>query len=372
MSSEIQKQTSSSVLRNIIYGALTWFLPLGLSLVATPVIVRSLGNNDYGIYALLLGFIGYSFAFALARAITKYIAEYRVSGQAEKIRDIISATFFLNVVVGAAGVLTVCLLAGWLVRDVFRIEPQEQQKTITALYIAGGIIFLTMLGQFFSAVLQGIHRFDVYSKIFAANNVLLVGGNLVLAWLGYGLLPLLWWNFVVLLLSCAVYAMAARQLLPEFGIGFTFSRSTLGLVMRYSGAIVVYQILANSVLLFERGWITHKLGSESLTYYVVPMSLGILLHGFVSSLILVIFPLASELHAERDKLLRLYTKATKVITLLVVFIVATAAVHSSRFLALWMGPAFAERSSELLVIHMVCFGVIAIMAISFQLTEGLG
>jgi len=372
MSTEIQKQTSRSVFRNIVYGAFTWLLPLGLSLAATPVMVRSLGNKDYGIYALVLGFVGYSFAFALARAITKYIAEYRVSGQSEKIRDIISATFFLNVAVGSAGVVTVCLLAGWLVRDVFHIDLQDQQKTITALYIAAGIIFLTMLSQVFSAVLQGIHRFDVFSKIYTANNVVLVTGNLVLAWRGFDLLALLWWNLSVLLIGCVVFALAARRLLPEFGIHFRFERSSLRLVMRYSAAIIVYHLLANALLLFERGWVTNRLGSVSLTYYVVPMSLGTSLLGFVSSLVLVIFPLASELNTDRDRLLRLYTKATKLTTILVVFMVASAIVQSSRFLELWMGSAFAENSSGLLIIHMLCFGAISIMTISFQMTEGLG
>lgn len=372
MSHEIQKQTSRSVFRNVVYGAFTWLLPLGLSLLATPVIVRSLGTRDYGIYALVLGFIGYSFAFALARAITKYVAEYRTNGQAEKIRDVVSATFVLNVGVGIVGVATVFVLAGWLVRDVFRIEAEDQQKTITALYIAAGIIFLTMLSQVFSSVLQGIQRFDVYSKIFTANNILLVSGNLVFAGLGYGLLALLWWNFAVLTMGCAVFAVAAGRLLPEFGISFKFDAASLKLVARYSAAIIVYQILANGLLLFERGWITHKLGSEALTYYVVPMSLGILLYGFVASLVLVIFPLASELNAERDKLLRLYTKATKIVSLLVIFIVASAILHSGRFLTLWMGSAFAERSSELLVIHMICFGAISIMTVAFQMAEGLG
>ena len=59
----------------------TWFLPLGLSFFATPIIVKALGDEDYGIYALVLGFIGYSFNFGIGRAITKYIAEYRASGE---------------------------------------------------------------------------------------------------------------------------------------------------------------------------------------------------------------------------------------------------------------------------------------------------
>src|SRR5437762_7483637 len=157
MTESSARQTSKSVFRNVIYGSLTWVLPIGLSFVATPIIVRSLGNNDYGIYALVLGLISYSFTFSLGRAVTKYIAEYRVSGESDKIRDLISATFTLNVTVGLSGILLICLLANWLVRDVFRIEPGAQDKTVIAFYVASGIIFLSMLNQVFVAILQGIH-----------------------------------------------------------------------------------------------------------------------------------------------------------------------------------------------------------------------
>src|SRR5205085_6516467 len=147
-----------------------------------------------------------------------------------------------------------------------------------------------------------------------------ISGNLALACFGFGLLALLSWNIVVLAIFFVAYGMAAKKLLPEFGITFKFRRETLFMVVRYSSAIVAYQVLANVLLLFERGWITQRLGTENLTYYVVPMSLGLYLHAFVSSLVQVIFPLASELKNEPERLLRLYTKATKAISMMVVFI----------------------------------------------------
>ncbi|MBK8467146.1 MAG: oligosaccharide flippase family protein [Chloracidobacterium sp.] len=372
MNQAINNQTSKSIFRNVVYGSLTWILPIGLGFVATPIIVRSLGNSDYGIYALVLGFISYSFTFNFGRAITKYIAEYRVTGESEKIRDVVSASFFLNIVIGLIGVFVMCLSAGWLVRTVFNIEPEAQHKTITAIYIASGIIFLWMLSQVFTSVLQGIQRFDVYSKIFTANSFVLTLGNLALAYFGYGLLSLLTWNIVVLSAFFIVFGYAARRLLPEFGITFKFNSETLKLVLRYSSAIVATQLLANLLLLFERGFITHRLGPESLTYYVVPMSLGLYLHGFVASLVQVVFPLASELKNEPEKLLRLYSKATKVICLLVVFVVVSVSVESSLFLRLWMGEAFAVNSASLLVLHITCFGLIAIVSVAWQMTEGLG
>ncbi len=372
MTTNHKGQTGRSIIRNVFYGSLTWFLPLGLSLVATPVIVRALGNKDYGIYALVLGFIGYSFTFNFGRAITKYIAEYRVTGESDKIRDVISASFFVNLVVGLFGVSVICLLANWLVRGVFHIEPEAQDKTILALYVASGIIFISMISQLFSSILLGIQRFDVYSKIYTANGFALISGNLVLAYLDFSLLALLYWNFAVLFIFTIIYAIAAKKLVPEFRLSLKFQRETLGLVLRYSAGIVAYQILANALLLFERGWITQRLGSESLTYYVIPMSLGMQLQAFVASLVLVIFPLASELGCDREKLLRLYIKATKVISLFVIFVIASVFVESKLFLRLWLGEPFAQQSSRLLIMHIICFGLISILSISWQMTEGLG
>jgi O-antigen/teichoic acid export membrane protein len=365
-------QTSKSIAKNVFYGFLTWILPLGLSFAATPIIVKSLGHNDYGIYALVLGFIGYSFTFSIGRAITKYIAEYRANGETDKIRDVISATFFINVAVGLIGVLIICLSASWLVRDVFIIEAEAQNKTIYAMYLASGIIFVTTLNQVFNAVLQGIQRFDVYSKILNLNSFALLSGNLILAYLGYGLLSLISWNLFVISFTSIVFAVSAKKLLPEFGINFRFGRETLKLVLRYSAGIVGYQILANFILLFERGWITRQLGTESLTYYVVPLTLGIYLHGFVSSLMMVIFPLASELKDDKDKLLRLYTKATKIVSFLVVFMATSLIVSNRIFLTLWMGTVFAEKSGNLLILHTITFSLAAILTVSWQMTEGLG
>lgn len=369
---ETKQANSKSIFKNAIFGFSTWILPLGLSFFATPILVKSLGNEDYGIYTLVLGFIAYSFNFGIGRAITKYIAEYRASGQNEKITEIISATFFLNIAVGLIGMTTIFLISKKLVVDVFQIEAEFQQKTIYAFYIAAATIFCLMLVQVFNAVLQGIHRFDVYSKIFNLNILTLIGGNILLALNGFGLVGLLFWNLIITFLTCFAYFISAKMLLPEFGINFNFSRKTLKIVGNFSFGIVGYQILANILLLFERGWITRKLGADVLTHYVVPMMLSLYIHSFISSLTLIIFPLASELKDQKEKLLNLYTKATKIITLLVVFMGTSLIVQSYEFLALWMGTDFADKSSNLLIVHTITFSLIAIQIISWQMTEGLG
>jgi len=364
--------SSRSIVRNGIYSFSTWFLPLALSFFATPIIVRLLGNEDYGIYALILGFISYSFNFNVGRAITKYIAEYRSGDRNDEIGDVIASTFFINIALGLFGLILITLSANFLVDDVLKIQPENHDKTVYALYIASLTIFFLMLNQVFSAILQGLLRYDVYAKIFNLNNILLISGNIALALKGFGLLSLLTWNLSVTALSSLLSFISAKKLLPQGTLRIGFSREKLKLVFRFSSGVILYQILANILLLFERSWITGKLGAENLTLYVVPMMLALYIHGFISSLTMMLIPLASELGGENEKLLRLYKKATKIVCFFAFFIGSTMIVESRSFLTLWMGADFADKSAQLLILHTITFSLLAITIVAWQLAEGLG
>lgn len=102
--------------------------------------------------------------------------------------------------------------------------------------------------------------------------------------------------------------------------------------------------------------------------------MAIYIHAFISSLTLVIFPLASEADASQDAeaLRQLYTRAFKYVSLLVLFMTVTLAVGSHRILASWMGEEFALRSSRVLTIQAVVFGLIAWGIISWQMSDGFG
>ena len=367
-----QTETSKSIFRNVLYGVSTWLIPVILSFYATRIILENLGEKDYGIYALVLGFIAYSFNFSFGRAITKYIAEYRVSGENDKIKDVISATFFINLIVGIIGVSIIFYTAEWLVADVYEIEKANQQQTTLALYIVAGIVFFLMLSQIYNAVLQGIHRFDVYSNIFNLNTIVILSGNIILVLNGYRIIGLFVWNLIITALTCVIAAVYAKRLLPEFGINFRIKPEIVKLILAYSGGIIGYQILANLLMLFERGWIIRELGEKNLTYYVVPMLLSFYIHGFISSIVLVVFPLASELKNNTEKLLRLYTNASKIVCFFVVFMSLTLIVQSQAVLTLWIGAEFSGKTSYLLIIHTITFSLAAIQTVSWQMTEGLG
>jgi O-antigen/teichoic acid export membrane protein len=143
-------------------------------------------------------------------------------------------------------------------------------------------------------------------------------------------------------------------------------------ILAFSAGIIGYQFLSNALLLFERGWLMRNLGPETVAYYVVPLTLGIQIHGFIASLMMVVFPLTSELSGDLAKLRRVYTKATKLSLFLVLFIAASIFVQGRVFLTLWLGREFSDASWVLLSIHTATFGMLAIQVVAWQMNEGLG
>jgi O-antigen/teichoic acid export membrane protein len=369
---EIKNQTSNNILKSIAYGFLSWILPIGLTVYATPKILNGLGHTDYGIFALILGFISYSFTFSIGRTVTKYIAEFKQNGENSKIQEVISATLFLNLLVGFSGAVFIILTAKKLTIDVFKIEENLQTVTIQAFYLAATTIFVMMLSQVFSGVVQGIHRFDIYSNVMNFNSFSTIIGNIVLVYFRQNLLVLLVWNLLTTTITCILYFVYAKKMMPEFKLSLNFNREMLNVVFRFSLGIVAYQVFGNLTFLFERGLITREFGTENLTYYVLPMTLALYIHGVISSLTLVIFPLASELNSQPEKLFTLYTKSTKIVCAIVFFIACSLITTSREFLMLWVGVEIAEKSTALLVIHTLTFSVLAILIISWQLREGLG
>lgn len=360
------------LIRNIFFSSLSWFLPLILGFVATPVLVEGLGYEDYGLFSLILGFISYSFTFGIGRAVTKYVAEYRVQGKAAQINEIISATFWLTLALGALGALAINLGSQTIVQDVLQIKPENYETSVKALYYASAIIGFLMIGQVFQAIVQALHRFDRHSLLLNLNGFLLTAGNIALVYSGFKLNALLAWNLSITILNCLLFYRSAKRFLPEFRINFRFGGETSKLVMRYGLSVIGYQIFGNILLLFERGWITRKLGAEILTFYVVPMTLALYYHGFIASIIMVFFPVFSELQGNRENLVGLYQKATKFVFASTIFVILTVFCGGRLFLELWLGADLAGKTYEILIVHFFSFGIIAVMTVVWQLAEGFG
>ena len=251
-----------SLVRNGIYSAVSWFVPMLLAFVVTPVIVRGLGNELYGLYALILGFISYTFTFGIGRIAAKYVAEFRAADEPEHIAQSVSATLWVSLVVASVGGLIIVTAARPIVTDILNIPEQQENTAVIALYVAAGTILITMLSQVFQYALQGIHRFDLYLLFMNLSGVLINAGNVALVILGYGVVPLIVWNLVVTLVVGLLYFYLALRYVPDIKFRLRIKREVWRGVTSYGASILLYQVFGNLILVFERGWIVRHFGAE--------------------------------------------------------------------------------------------------------------
>ena len=358
-----------SLAANSLFSAMAWMLPILIGFIATPILVRNLGSTEYGIFAIVLGFISYSFTFGIGKVAGKYVPEFQAAGESEKVTQVISATFWFSLVIGLVGAIALALCSPFLVSDVLLVSAELKEKAVYALYLAGAIGLMVMLSQVFQFVLQGLHRFDNYAALTNLSSLVVGVGNIVLAKNGYGVVGLLLWNLATVTSIGLLFYIRAKHLLPTIRFTTSAPRDLYSAVIRYGGSIILYQIFANVLFIFERSWIMRKFGADALTFYFVPMLLAIYMHGFVSSIVQALFPVVNELLDDRERVINLYRRANRIVLAIVVFSVTNFVVCGALFLRLWVSPELSTASYRLLIPHGLTFGTIALGVVAFQLAE---
>jgi len=366
----------TSVSRNVLFSFLGWVLPLCFTFVLTPFIIRGLGSESFGLYLLIMGVVGYlaSLNFNVGRAITKYVSAFQVNRQTEQISEVLSTTLGLYLLIGIVTAGGMLLLSNWLVVDALKIAPALQPVAELSLtWAAAGLLF-TLLSQVFGAIPQALQRFDLYGIITIISGIASVAGSALIVWLGLDVAALTAWVALVSFFTSVAFIVVTHRLLPGVRLTGRVQKPLLVGLLKFSGAVTAYQIFGNLLVLFERGWLTRSLGAAAVTYYVVPMTIAIYIHSFITSLTLVIFPMVSEAGAHRDtfRLRKIYTRAYKYVSVLAVFPVITLVVNGHQFLSNWMGEDFASKAVGVLEVQAIAFGLLALLIVAWQVADGLG
>jgi O-antigen/teichoic acid export membrane protein len=357
------------LVRNSIYGLLSWFLPAVPSLIVTPVVLHRLGNERYGLYAAILGITSYFFTLGIGRIAAKYVAEYCGSGDEDRASELLSAALIVTVITSVAALAVSFVATPYLVNSVLEIEPAFQQTAIRGIWIACALILFTAVAQVWQSALQGLNRFDVFFWLSSAMSFLLSAGLLILVLAGGDVLGLLTWAAVNAFITLILSVAAVKWVWPGSRITLRVPRHDWRPVAVYAMSVIGYQFCGVVVLLFERGWIIREFGIANVAFYLIPLNLALLLLGFTSSALSALFPALNAQLRDPALVTDMYRRASKFVIVFATLAVIGAIGSGRMFLHLWLGDDFAERSWPLLVVHTITFSVVSLSLIWWQLAE---
>ena len=364
------------VARNIGWnlGSQLWLVVLTIG--ATPYIVHRLDVNVYGLFTLLLAFTAYFAMLDLGfgYATTKYVAEYRARGDVDAVQKIASTSLTAYLVLALAGGLGLAAISPLLIHHVLSVPAHLQGLAQTAFLVASLGFSLTMILQAFQAFPNALQRMELTTRRTIAFATASTGGIVGVLALGHGLLAVLVVQVGVNALAVAAFYVLARRLLPEIRLRPGFDRATFRMLARFSLLKFANNVSTNTVMQIDKVLVGALVSLGAVGFYFVPLQLAQRLTTVVGAVAVAFLPAASALHgrADREHLVELYLRATKVVAVLGLPIAALLVVFAHPILQFWIDPQFADKGALTLQLLAAGYGINIFSTIPAITSDSLG
>jgi O-antigen/teichoic acid export membrane protein len=361
---------------NLFTSALAWGWPVLLSLAITPLMVKMLGPDAYGVRGLIISITGY-FALldlGLNGAGTKYLAEYHALNDKQLIKELLGTTLTTYVVAGLFGGGLIWALADFFSKTVFQIPPNLHTQSVWAFRLAGVGFLVSMVTWWGSSIPTGLQRFDIFNGISLGFGTITILSNLAAVWLGYGLVGVVATNVLANVIAVGAYIIAARKLLPAIPIQFSFDRAMFKRTILFGLYMVLFRVFAILFAQLDRTLIGAWLGAAALTFYLVPQSIASIVHEINAKLMQIVFPMASELSAamEKEKIKRLFLRGANLSVVMGLGVAVPLAALAKPLLQFWMSPEFAHKSMLVMQLLVLTYFLTGLMAMPTGILAGIG
>jgi O-antigen/teichoic acid export membrane protein len=321
-------------------------------LILSPYIIRKLGVEGYGVWALVFSLVGYYGLMDLGfrAAVIRFTAHYAALEQVDRINQMIST--LLTYLAGLAMLLlgATMLLANHAHRF-FKVSAAYQDEMGVLILIVGASLSFGLVFNVFSGFIEGLQRFDLANQVRIVALGVRTGGAAVLLALGFGLVALGIVTLVSQALMYVQYTLIAKRVYPRlrYSIGLV-NRAVIREVARYGVPTFVASLASQSLEQTPSLVIGNVRSVESVTYYTVPYRLILFVADALSRIGLVAAPKAAELagRGREGSVRQLATYSNRYCFALFVPFAIWLLLFGQDFLVVWVGPKVAAGSGLLL------------------------
>jgi O-antigen/teichoic acid export membrane protein len=344
------RQQDSKIYKRLMRNALSNYVGALVSILAgfltTPFLLHHLGLAMLGWWLLITSITEYGrlFDFGIFGALTKYVAQYRATGEFERGRRIIAASQALYVMLGLA-LISLTLIGAPLFPRLFHVPGAERGAAMTTVVLMGVWVGLSIACAAPSAVLQGLHRFGALNIVQILQVVVSTVGMVAVVLLGGGIVGLAIVNIVATVVAQALMWQIVNRAVPELRLGWpAFDRAAMRQILGYSSSIFVGQTalrLQTKTDLIVIGAIST---ASSVTPYAIAWRLSEITRRIVTQFSRALLPMASELHAAGDteRLRALYIVSVRMTLVLAVAVGGSFVALARPFLTVWVGAQIAQ------------------------------
>jgi O-antigen/teichoic acid export membrane protein len=348
---KLQPPSTAGMTTKVVKGSM-WtlggsVLPLAVSFISTPFIIRFLGTESYGVL-LLVGLIPTYFSFAdfgMGIASTKFASEAFGQGDSEKERQIVWTAAAVAAVSAMIVAVPIFLFSRPIVTALNVPEHLIAQASV-ALKITSAAFVLGIVVSVMNSPMLARLRMDLNTVTNAVPKILLAAVTPFILYFGGGIVGAVTWAFIVSVIVLAVVFYFSGRLLPSL-LRPAFRREHLTPLLKFGGAWVVAMIAAMLLVNLEKIFLTKLVSVQALAYYSVAFTFANMAAMFSQAMTQSLYPAFSQLMApeKRAEFDALFARGIRLNitcllpTLVVMFVIAEP------FFTLWAGEEFGREST---------------------------
>lgn len=332
-----------------------------VGLAYTPLLLRCLGQNEYGIYSLVASIISYLtiLDFGFGNAIIRYTAKFRAEGKKQEQWEMFGMFLIVYSIIGAialCGGLGLYCNVDTLFDRTMTAEDLSQARTMMILLTAN-LVFTFPLS-IFGAIISAYENF-VFQRVISIIRVVLCYSIMTaLLLVGYKAVALVvvntLFNFLVLFINY-LYCIKKLKIRVQFSrIDFRFLKE----IGAYS-----FWIFLNAII-DKIYWSTGQfvLGSICGTIAVAIFSVAIFLQSmyiqFSTSISSVLLPKMTAMVAQKTSardISDVFLRTGRLQCIILAFVLAGFIVFGQAFINIWAGEGYSESYSICVIFFISLF-----------------
>lgn len=328
-----------------------------IPMVYTPIMLRILGQAEYGVYGISNSISNYLYLLnmGLGATIIRYLAKYRASGEREKEEQV--AGMFLQVY----GVLSLLIvIAGMAIAcnihrydNALTVEELELLRKLVLLNTVNTAVFMPF--NVMGSILVAHEAFIVNKGVALVTTILTPFLNLAFLYSGWGSLG---FPIVTIITNALGYAVYTPYAMKRIGIRPRFGKPDwplLGEIFRFTSLVFLTRIVDALYWSTDRLIIGWAIGSVATAVYNV----GAVFNGHVSSfsnaISSVLVPKLTHMevrNASPSDFTEVFVRIGRLQYSVVAFVISAFIAFGRQFIALWAGPGY-EDAYYVAVLTMV-------------------
>ena len=337
---------SLTPLANMIWNTARYVVGIGLSFFVSPFLIHTLGDAQYGVFALIVEITGYYMLadLGIRGAVGYFVARYAVTGELEHLQETAHAA--LSILAAASGVILLGSVGlAWLVPHWLKLEGVSVADVRQTILIMSATFAVSIPSAVFPAILYGMRRHDLTCGAEIVFRFLSAALAVITLRAGYGLV-----EFVTALAGAtAVRRLIEGLLVWRLGLSFPLVpsrprmekiRDLLGYGVRNT-TINVSQMIVEQLDLIV---IASVLSTRWVTSFSIARSLIQYLGAFIATITVSLTPEFTRLFTmnKHEDMIRHYLRVTKLTSLLGAWLAAGLVVFGKPFLSLWVGAQYVQ------------------------------